>query len=104
MITPGFPPLLNKIALWMIVLSPLTKFALCTRPVRSTFFPSSPSLSLAVADVSRIPSVTAQSHPRNYPWPRRPHGRPSSKQRHQRQRWDYRDPSWDGMEEVRNRD
>ncbi|KAL7418177.1 transmembrane amino acid transporter protein-domain-containing protein [Mrakia frigida] len=36
MITPGFPPLLNKIALWMIVLSPLTKFALCTRPLNLT--------------------------------------------------------------------
>lgn len=42
MITPGFPPLLNKIALWMIVLSPLTKFALCTRPVR----PLSPPFSI----------------------------------------------------------
>ena len=35
-VTPGFPPLLNKIALWMIVLSPVTKFALCTRPLNLT--------------------------------------------------------------------
>jgi hypothetical protein len=31
--TPGFPPLLNQIALWTIVLNPVTKFALATRPV-----------------------------------------------------------------------
>ncbi|KAH7924856.1 hypothetical protein BV22DRAFT_1012389 [Leucogyrophana mollusca] len=31
--TPGYNPLLNKIALWMLVISPLTKFALSTRPL-----------------------------------------------------------------------
>ncbi|KAG8986496.1 hypothetical protein FRB94_014061 [Tulasnella sp. JGI-2019a] len=30
---PGYNPFLNKLALWMLVLSPLTKFPLCIRPV-----------------------------------------------------------------------
>lgn len=29
----GFNPTLNKVATWLIVLNPVTKFALCTRPV-----------------------------------------------------------------------
>lgn len=33
--TPGFPAWLNQLALWMIVLSPVSKFALSTRPVSS---------------------------------------------------------------------
>lgn len=32
--TYGYPVILNHFALWMIVLTPLTKFGLCTRPVR----------------------------------------------------------------------
>lgn len=31
--TPGFNPILNQITLWMLVISPLTKFALATQPV-----------------------------------------------------------------------
>jgi vesicular inhibitory amino acid transporter len=31
--TPGYNPYLNQIALWMLVISPLSKFALSTRPV-----------------------------------------------------------------------
>lgn len=31
--TPGYNPFLNQAALWMLVISPLSKFALCTRPV-----------------------------------------------------------------------
>jgi vesicular inhibitory amino acid transporter len=31
--TPGYNPILNKITLWMLVISPLTKFALATQPV-----------------------------------------------------------------------
>lgn len=34
--TPGFNPLLNQAALWMLVLNPLSKFALNTRPLMST--------------------------------------------------------------------
>jgi len=30
---PGYSPALNKLALWMLVLTPLTKFALSTRPL-----------------------------------------------------------------------
>lgn len=33
MATPGFNVTLNKIALWGLVISPLSKFALATRPV-----------------------------------------------------------------------
>lgn len=35
---PGYNPWLNKIALWMLVLNPLSKFALSARPVcKQTF-------------------------------------------------------------------
>ncbi|KAG8737451.1 hypothetical protein FRC10_008168 [Ceratobasidium sp. 414] len=34
--TPGYNQTLNKIAVWMLVISPLTKFALCTRPLNIT--------------------------------------------------------------------
>lgn len=34
--TPGYNISLNKIAVWMLVISPLTKFALCTRPLNIT--------------------------------------------------------------------
>lgn len=30
----GYPRWLNLVALWMIVINPLTKFGLCSRPVR----------------------------------------------------------------------
>ncbi|KAH9968916.1 transmembrane amino acid transporter protein-domain-containing protein [Russula dissimulans] len=30
---PGYNPVLNKLALWMLVVTPLTKFALATRPI-----------------------------------------------------------------------
>lgn len=33
--TPGFSPLLSKIAVWMVALNPLTKIALGIRPVSS---------------------------------------------------------------------
>ncbi|KAK7058807.1 hypothetical protein VNI00_001431 [Paramarasmius palmivorus] len=33
--TPGFNPVLNKIALWMLVVSPLSKFALTTQPLNA---------------------------------------------------------------------
>ncbi|EIW86561.1 hypothetical protein CONPUDRAFT_44089 [Coniophora puteana RWD-64-598 SS2] len=31
--TPGYNPVLNKVMLWMLVISPLTKYALATRPL-----------------------------------------------------------------------
>ncbi|RDB29207.1 Vacuolar amino acid transporter 1 [Hypsizygus marmoreus] len=34
--TPGYNPVLNKIALWMLVISPLSKFALTTQPLNAT--------------------------------------------------------------------
>jgi len=34
--TPGYNPYLNQAALWMLVISPLSKFALCTRPLNTT--------------------------------------------------------------------
>lgn len=34
--TQGYNPVLNKIALWMLVISPLSKFALTTYPLNST--------------------------------------------------------------------
>ncbi|KAF9478044.1 hypothetical protein BDN70DRAFT_809596 [Pholiota conissans] len=34
--TPGYNPLLNQICLWMLVLSPLSKFALNTQPLHAT--------------------------------------------------------------------
>ncbi|KDQ63800.1 hypothetical protein JAAARDRAFT_29847 [Jaapia argillacea MUCL 33604] len=34
--TVGFNPLLNKVALWMLVINPLSKFALATRPLNIT--------------------------------------------------------------------
>ncbi|TFL06651.1 transmembrane amino acid transporter protein-domain-containing protein [Pterulicium gracile] len=34
--TPGFNPILNQITLWMLVISPLTKFALATQPMNVT--------------------------------------------------------------------
>jgi len=34
--TPGYNPYLNQAALWMLVISPLSKFALCTRPLNIT--------------------------------------------------------------------
>ncbi|KAF7978865.1 hypothetical protein HWV62_44343 [Athelia sp. TMB] len=34
--TPGYNPFLNQAALWMLVISPLSKFALCTRPLNIT--------------------------------------------------------------------
>jgi len=34
--TPGYNPLLNRAALWMLVLSPLSKFALNTQPLNAT--------------------------------------------------------------------
>lgn len=35
--TPGYPQILNKMAIWLIALNPLTKFALATRPINTTF-------------------------------------------------------------------
>src|ERR1700685_4371326 len=35
--TPGYNHYLNQAALWMLVISPLSKFALCTRPVSLIF-------------------------------------------------------------------
>jgi vesicular inhibitory amino acid transporter len=29
----GYPPFLNHIAIWMIIITPLTKFGLCSRPL-----------------------------------------------------------------------
>ncbi|KAH7915370.1 transmembrane amino acid transporter protein-domain-containing protein [Hygrophoropsis aurantiaca] len=46
--TPGYNPLLNKIAMWMLVISPLTKFALSTRPLNVI-------LELALGLEARIP-------------------------------------------------
>ncbi|KAL0950969.1 hypothetical protein HGRIS_007717 [Hohenbuehelia grisea] len=34
--TPGFNPILNQAALWMLVISPLSKFALATQPLNAT--------------------------------------------------------------------
>ena len=36
LLTPGYNATLNKIALWTFVISPLSKFALATRPVNIT--------------------------------------------------------------------
>lgn len=35
--TSGFPVVLNKFAIWLIVINPLSKFALATRPIQTTF-------------------------------------------------------------------
>lgn len=35
--TPGFPSMLNKVAVWLIVINPLSKFALAARPIINTF-------------------------------------------------------------------
>lgn len=35
--TTGFPIWLNSIAIWLIVINPLSKFALATRPIQTTF-------------------------------------------------------------------
>ncbi|EST04772.1 Amino acid transporter, transmembrane [Kalmanozyma brasiliensis GHG001] len=35
--TPGFPRVLNSVAIWLIVVNPLSKFALATRPIQTTF-------------------------------------------------------------------
>ncbi|PWN49277.1 hypothetical protein IE53DRAFT_317914 [Violaceomyces palustris] len=35
--TAGFPHVLNKMAIWLIVINPLAKFALATRPIQTTF-------------------------------------------------------------------
>jgi vesicular inhibitory amino acid transporter len=35
----GYPRALNIFALWMIVINPVTKFGLCSRPVRTSLFP-----------------------------------------------------------------
>lgn len=35
--TPGFPVALNSVAIWLIVINPLSKFALATRPIQTTF-------------------------------------------------------------------
>ncbi|TKY86186.1 hypothetical protein EX895_005011 [Sporisorium graminicola] len=35
--TPGFPVVLTSIAIWLIVINPLSKFALATRPIQTTF-------------------------------------------------------------------
>ena len=35
--TKGFPVMLTKIAIWLIVINPLAKFALATRPIQTTF-------------------------------------------------------------------
>ena len=32
--TPGYNPILNRAAMWGLVLVPISKFALATRPVR----------------------------------------------------------------------
>ncbi|KDN39460.1 hypothetical protein K437DRAFT_227989 [Tilletiaria anomala UBC 951] len=34
--TPGFPATLNRIAIWLIVINPLAKFALAARPINAT--------------------------------------------------------------------
>ncbi|KIY45421.1 hypothetical protein FISHEDRAFT_49546 [Fistulina hepatica ATCC 64428] len=34
--TPGYHPVINQVALWLLVLSPLTKFALTTQPLNAT--------------------------------------------------------------------
>ncbi|KAF9044884.1 hypothetical protein BDZ89DRAFT_942779 [Hymenopellis radicata] len=34
--TPGYSPILNQAALWMLVISPLSKFALTTQPLNAT--------------------------------------------------------------------
>lgn len=35
--TSGYPVTLNKFAIWLIVINPLSKFALATRPIQTTF-------------------------------------------------------------------
>ncbi|SPO27405.1 related to amino acid transport protein [Ustilago trichophora] len=35
--TEGFPVVLNSVAIWLIVINPLSKFALATRPIQTTF-------------------------------------------------------------------
>ncbi|KAF8605185.1 hypothetical protein BDV93DRAFT_439599 [Ceratobasidium sp. AG-I] len=55
--TPGYNVSLNKIAVWMLVVSPLTKFALCTRPV---------SLNITIEimlGIDPIPEPISSTHP-----------------------------------------
>lgn len=35
--TAGYPKVLNSVAIWLIVINPLSKFALATRPIQTTF-------------------------------------------------------------------
>ncbi|KAK0563146.1 hypothetical protein OC861_004963 [Tilletia horrida] len=34
--TPGFPPTLNSVAIWLIIINPMAKFALSARPITTT--------------------------------------------------------------------
>ncbi|KAG0146698.1 hypothetical protein CROQUDRAFT_657050 [Cronartium quercuum f. sp. fusiforme G11] len=36
LVTAGFPVLVNQIAIWMVAINPIAKFALCTRPLNLT--------------------------------------------------------------------
>lgn len=58
--TPGYNTFLNKIALWMLVISPLTKFALTTHPLNTTLDilfsndPESTKKSVLLARILRV--------------------------------------------------
>ncbi|KII93498.1 hypothetical protein PLICRDRAFT_49538 [Plicaturopsis crispa FD-325 SS-3] len=54
--TPGFNPLLNEAALWMLVIAPLTKFALATRPLNIT-------LEIMLGLDNNPPSFSPEDHP-----------------------------------------
>ncbi|QRV90697.1 Transmembrane amino acid transporter protein [Ceratobasidium sp. AG-Ba] len=63
---PEYNQTLNKIAVWMLVISPLTKFALCTRPLNITIeimlgIDPAP-LPLPSSDPPSSPSQNKQSH------------------------------------------
>ncbi|QRW04799.1 imitation switch two complex protein [Ceratobasidium sp. AG-Ba] len=60
---PEYNQTLNKIAVWMLVISPLTKFALCTRPLNITIeimlgIDSAPSPCLHPTPILTLPEQT----------------------------------------------
>ncbi|CAE6527549.1 unnamed protein product [Rhizoctonia solani] len=54
---PEYNQTLNKIAVWMLVISPLTKFALCTRPLNVTI-----EIMLGI-DQCHVPSLSIEQPP-----------------------------------------
>ncbi|EIN13513.1 hypothetical protein PUNSTDRAFT_58584 [Punctularia strigosozonata HHB-11173 SS5] len=63
--TPGYNSTLNRVALWTLVISPLSKFALTTRPVNYTLEIMLGLESFATTDEHRIKPLSAIQHTRH---------------------------------------